>query len=318
MKKIFISRKLPGNPELILKKFGFDVESYSKDEAIPQNIFYKHITDADAIITSLTEKVDKKVIDKLTHCKIIANCAVGYNNIDVKYAKSKGIIVTNTPDVLTNATADIASALILACARRLREGEITMRSKKSILWQAGSMLGMELNGKILGIVGAGRIGTAVAKRMSAFGMRIIYFSRNQNEFLEKTYFANKVSIKKLLSTSDVVSLHLPLNRDTFHFIDSEKLNLMKPTSILVNTSRGEIIDEKELIKFLKHKKLFAAGLDVFEGEPVINPELQKLENVFLLPHIGSATKETRIAMSQLCVKNVINVLHNKKPLTPVN
>ncbi|MEW6193691.1 MAG: D-glycerate dehydrogenase [Bacteroidota bacterium] len=316
--KVFISRKLPGKPELHLRRIGFNVNSYLKDEAIPNEEFLRHSKDVDAIITSLTEKVDRKFIDSLRRCKIIANCAVGYNNIDVKYARSKGIVVTNTPDVLTNATADITSALILASARRLREGELIMRNNKSIIWQAGCMLGIELNKKILGIIGAGRIGSAVAKRMHAFGMRIVYFNRSKNEQLKKMYGARKVSLKKLLMISDVISVHLPLNESTFHFLDKDRLKLLKQTSILVNTSRGEVIDESELIKLLKKRKIFAAGLDVFEGEPYINPELHKLDNVFLLPHIGSATKETREAMSLLCVKNVVNVLKGKKPLTPVN
>lgn len=316
--KVFISRKLPGKPELQLKKFGYSAKSYPKDEAISREEFFKYSKDADAIITSLTEKVDRNFIDSLTRCKIIANCAVGYNNIDVKYARSKGVTITNTPDVLTNATADVAAALILACARRLSEGESIMRNNKSIVWQAGSMLGIELNNKILGIIGAGRIGTAVAKRMHAFGMKIVYFSKSRNEHLEKSSDAKKVPLKKLLMLADIISVHLPLNENTFHFLDDGKLKLMKPTSILVNTSRGEIIDERELAKLLKKKKIFAAGLDVFEGEPLVNPELQKLDNVFLLPHIGSATRETREAMSLLCVKNIVNVLKGKTPLTPVN
>lgn len=315
--KVFITRKFPGSPGKILKAEGFDVSVHQSEEPMPRKDFLNKCKNADAIITSLTDKIDKEALDTFTKCKVVANYAVGYNNIDVDYARKKKIIITNTPDVLTDATADVAASLILACARRLREGETIMRAVDSINWKPSFLLGMELKNKTLGIIGAGRIGQAAAKRMHGFGCKIIYFSRSKKENFEKELGAKKVSLNTLLKKSDIVSVHLPLSEKTFHFLDEEKLRLLKSTSIIVNTSRGEVIDEKAMIKLLRKKKISCAGLDVYEGEPKINPELKKLENVFLLPHIGSATIETRFAMSALCVRNVVNVLKGKKPVTPV-
>ncbi|MBI1939088.1 MAG: D-glycerate dehydrogenase [Ignavibacteriales bacterium] len=315
--KVFITRKFPGEPEKILKAEGFDASVYQSEEPVPRNEFLNKCKNADAIITSLTDKVDKEALDTFTKCKVVANYAVGYNNIDVDYARKKKIIITNTPDVLTDATADVAASLILGCARRLREGEAIMRAADSINWKPSFLLGLELKNKTLGIIGAGRIGQATAKRMHGFGCKIIYFNRSKKENFEKEIGAKKVSLNTLLKNSDIVSVHLPLNEKTFHLLDEEKLKLLKPDSIIVNTSRGEVIEEMALIKLLKKKKIFGAGFDVYEGEPKINPELQKLDNVFLLPHIGSATIETRFAMSALCVQNVTNVLKGKKPVTPV-
>lgn len=315
--KVFITRKFPGSPEKILKAEGFDVSVQQSEEPMPRNEFLIKCKNADAIITSLTDKVDREALDTFTKCKVVANYAVGYNNIDVDYARKKKVIITNTPDVLTDATADIAASLILACSRRLREGEAVMRSVDSINWKPSFLLGMELKNKTLGIIGAGRIGQATAKRMHAFGCKIIYSNRSKKENFGKELGAKKVSLNILLKKSDIVSVHVPLSEKTFHLLDDEKLNLLKPASIIVNTSRGEVIEEKALIKLLKKRKIFCAGLDVYEGEPKINPELKKLDNVFLLPHIGSATIETRFAMSALCVRNVVNVLKGKKPVTPV-
>jgi len=317
MKKILITRKLPGSPESLLIKHGFKTIIPSKDDAISKRDLLKYGKDADAVITLLTDRIDRKVIDSFRKCKIIANCAVGYNNIDIEYARSKSIIVTNTPDILTDATADLTAALVLACARRLSEGEKMMRSNQFNGWKPDMLLGMELKGKIVGIVGAGRSGQAAAKRLKAFGTNIIYYDRNKRSEFEKNQNAKKVSLNYLMKNSDIISIHLPLSSDTFHFLNETNLKKMKPSAIIVNTSRGEIIDEEYLIELLKKKKIFSAGFDVYEGEPNINPELLKLENVFLLPHIGSATIETRSAMALLCAKNVINVLKGKAPLTPV-
>lgn len=315
--KVFITRKLVGRAEQILKEKEIDVKIFSADRTISRADLLKNVKDADGIITLLTDKIDREIIDKLDRCKIIANCAVGYNNIDVQYASRKNIVVTNTPDILTDATADLTVALILACARRLGEGERMMRNNKFIGWKPQLMLGLEMKNKIIGIIGAGRIGFATAKRMKGFGTKIIYFNRSKNVKFEKEFAAKKVSLNSLLKTADVVSVHIPLDKKTFHLLNEDNLKLMKKNSVIVNTSRGEIIQEKSLIELLKQKKIFAAGLDVYEGEPQINPELLKLGNIFLLPHIGSATIETRSAMAELCAKNIINVLNGKKPITPV-
>jgi len=316
--KIFITRKISSKAIALLKKEKFKVKVYSKDKPIPRKELIKEVKDADAIISLLTEKFDKELIDKIPNCKIIANVAVGFNNIDINYAKEKNIIVTNTPDVLTDSTADLAAALILACARRLGEGERMVRNKKFKGWKPDLLLGIELKDKILGILGAGRIGTETALRMKAFKTNIIYTSRSRNLTLENEASAERVELDELLRISDIISIHVPLNEETHHLLNKEKLKLLKETAVIVNTSRGEIIDEKELIKLLKKRKIYYAGLDVYENEPKINSELLKLENVVLLPHIGSATEEARSSMAVLAAKNVIEVLNGRQALTPVN
>jgi len=315
--KVVITRKLPGEPEKFLKKNGFKVIVYKKDQTIPRNEFLKLTKDADAVLSLLTEKIDKEAIDNFNKCKIVANCAVGYNNIDVTYAKEKSLVVTNTPYVLTDATADLTVALILACARRLREGEQLMRENKFTGWKPDMLLGFDLKGKTVGIIGAGRIGRATARRLKGFGVKIIYFDRKKRDEFETEFLAKKVSVKDLMKKSDIISVHLPLGKETHHILDEEALYLMKKTAVIVNTSRGEIIEEKALIKLLKQNKIFAAGFDVYENEPNVNPELRGLNNVFLLPHIGSATVETRSAMALLAANNIISVLKGKEPITPV-
>ena len=315
--KVFITRKLVGKAEQMLKANGIQVKTFPEDRAISRVELLKNVKDADGIISMFTEKIDKKVIDNMERCKIIANCAVGFNNIDVRYANEKNIAVTNTPEILTDATADLTVALVLACARRLREGERMMRKNEWTGWKPQQLLGLEMKNKTVGIVGAGRIGYAVAKRMKSFGTKIIYFNRKNNLKFEKEFSAQRFSLSTLLKRADIVSVHLPLDKKTFHILNKDNLKLMKKNSVIVNSSRGEIIEEKSLIQLLKKKKIFAAGFDVYEGEPVINPELRKLDNVFLLPHIGSATVETRSAMAELCAKNIIKVLSGRKPVTPV-
>jgi glyoxylate reductase len=315
--KVLITREIPDSAEKLLKARGFDVEVYRKNTPIPLKELLRMGKNADGIISLLTEKFDKTVIDQLEKCKVIANYAVGYNNIDVEYAAQKNIIVTNTPDVLTDATADIAMALVLACSRRLPEGERVMRGKKFTGWQPKLLLGPELNGKFFGILGAGRIGSAVARRAKAFGTNILYYDNSSNEEIEKYLDAKKVSLNVLLRKSDFISVHLPFTQKTHHLLDKEHLNLLKPSAVLVNTARGEIVDEKELIKMLQNKKIFSAGFDVYEGEPAVNPALLKLGNVVLLPHIGSATIEARNRMAMLAAGNVIAVLKGREPLTQV-
>ena len=315
--KVFITRKLPGEPEKLLKKNGFKVTVYREDKAIPRDEFLEKIKDADAVLSLLTEKIDKETIDNFSKCKIVANCAVGYNNIDVAYAKVRKLVVTNTLYVLTDATADLTVALILACARRLREGEQMMRENKFDGWKPNMLLGFDLKGKTVGIIGAGRIGRATARRLKGFGVKIIYFDRKKRDEFETEFLSTRVNLKELMKQSDIISVHLPLSKETHHIINKENLSLMKKSAIIVNTSRGDILEEKDLIRLLKQKKIFAAGFDVYENEPNINPDLRTLENVFLLPHIGSATVETRAAMALLAANNIINVLNGKEPITPV-
>ena len=316
--KVFVTREISEKAIHLLKKEKLQVSVYKKDKPIPKSELIKNGRDADAIIALLTEKFDKELIDKIPKCRIIANVAVGYNNIDIEYATKKKIVVTNTPDVLTESTSDLAMALILACSRRLMEGERMVKAGKFKGWKPKLLLGIELKNKVVGIIGAGRIGTETAVRAKAFKTKIVYFSRSKNPELEKKTGAIKLSLDKVLKESDIISVHLPLTEETYHLLNREKLSLLKKSAVIVNTSRGEIIDEKELIKLLKQKKIFSAGFDVYENEPDINPELLKLDNVVLLPHIGSATQEARTGMALLAVRNVINVLKGKKPLTPVN
>jgi len=315
--EVFITRDIPEVAYNLLQRNRINFDYYKEDRPIPKNILRKKVKDCDALIPLLTEQIDSHLIDQMPNCKVIANYAVGYNNIDVEYAKSKKIFVTNTPNVLTESTADLTIALVLACARRLCEAEMIVRLQKYKGWKPKMLLGVELKGKIFGILGAGRIGSAIAARAHSFGTKIIYYDSHKNYVLEKNYNAKKVTLNTLLGKSDFISVHLPLNENTHHFLNKERLSLVKPTAILINTARGEIIDESYLIKMLKKNKIRSAGFDVYENEPAISKELLKLSNVVLLPHIGSATEEARNGMAILAVRNVINVLKGKKPITPV-
>jgi len=315
--KVYITQKLSSIAETLLKANKINYEVFPKDRPITKKELIKNAKDADAVISLLTDKIDKEVIDSLSNCKVIANFAVGYNNIDVQYANSKNIIVTNTPDTLTDSTADLAITLILACARRLFESEKFLRAGKYKTWKPELLLGYELKNKTLGIIGAGRIGQATAKRAASFGMEILYFNKSKKEKFEEELKAKKVSLNQLMKLSDFISVHLPLNLKTFHILNDKNLKLVKKNSIIVNTSRGEIIDEKALLNLLKKNKNYIAGLDVFENEPFINKKLLKYKNVVILPHIGSATIEARTAMAKLATENVISVLKFKKPLNPV-
>jgi glyoxylate reductase len=316
-KRIFITRDIPTIGIDFLKQKGFEVSVYKKDQPIPKNELKKAIKNCDGLISVLSDKIDKEIIDSMKNCKLIANYAVGFNNIDVDYAKSKGIVVTNTPDVLTDSTADLTIALVLACARKILESEKLVRDKKFVGWKPKLLLGMELRNKYFGILGAGRIGTEVAKRAHAFGCRIIYYSNSRNQYLENEFDAKKLSLISILKKSDIISLHLPLNNNSYNLLDEEKLKLLKPSAIIINTARGEILDEPYLIKMLKQNKIASAGFDVYQNEPNLNKEFYKLKNVILLPHIGSATTEARNNMSLLAAKNVFAVLSGKRAITKV-
>jgi glyoxylate reductase len=316
--KVFITRLIPQNGIDILKKKGYEVKVYNKKQQISQNEIIKNACNADAIITMLTDKIDDYVISRLPKLKIISNFAVGYNNIDIESASKHNIMIANTPGVLTEATADTAFALLISAGRRIIESDRFMREGKFKGWEPMLLLGTEMRGKTAGIIGAGRIGTAFAKRCLGFGMKIIYFSRSKNREFEKTLNAKKVTLNKLLEEADFISIHVPLNQNTFHLLGKKELSRMKQTVVLVNTARGEIVDEKELIKLLKSKRIFAAGFDVYEGEPRVDKELFKLNNVVLLPHIGSATLETRSKIAEMASLNVVNTFVKKRPIHFVN
>ncbi|HCF38397.1 MAG TPA: D-glycerate dehydrogenase, partial [Thermosipho africanus] len=272
----------------------------------------ERLKDADAVVTQLRDPVDKEFIDAGKKLKIIANYAVGFNNIDVEYAKQKGIYVTNTPDVLTEATADIAWALILAVARKIIPADKFTREGKFEGWKPNLFLGYEIYGKTLGIIGMGRIGKAVARRAMGFGMKIIYHNRKRVEDDYK-YNAKYVDLETLLKESDYISINAPLTNETYHLLNKERLSLLKKNAILVNTARGPIVDEKALYELLKDGKIAGAGFDVYENEPEITKGLEKLDNVVLLPHIGSATYETREKMSIMVAENIIDALEGKIP-----
>ena len=265
------------------------------------------------VVVLLGDRLDARAIDAGTELKVISNVAVGYDNLDVAYARSKGIVCTNTPDVLTDAVADYTWALILAITRRLGEGERIVRRGEWKGWAFDFMLGTSLAGKQLGIIGAGRIGRAVADRAVAFGMRIAIHSRRQVDWPG----AEWMSFDRLLATSDVVSLHVPLTPETRRLIDQRALARMKRTAYLVNTTRGQVVDDAALAWALRERLIAGAALDVFEREPEVHPDLLPFENVVLAPHLGSATRETRLAMADLAVRNVIAVLTGQAALTPI-
>ena len=274
---------------------------------------------ADAAITLLTTKVDDAFLDAAgPQLKVVANVAVGYNNIDVAACARRGVICTNTPGVLTEATADIAMGLVLMVTRRLGEGERVIRSNTPWQWGMFYMLGSGIQGRQLGIVGMGDIGTALARRARAFGMTIAYSNRKPvDPAVEAELGAQFMSLDELLATSDVVSLNCPYSPATHHLIGERELGLMKPTAFLVNTARGPIIDEAALVAALQHCTISGAGLDVFENEPAVHPGLLECENAVLVPHLGSATVETRGDMARLAAHNAVNVLAGVQPPTPI-
>jgi glyoxylate reductase len=280
---------------------------------MPADELRQRIVGKRAVVTMITEQIDKHVLELASDLKIVANVAVGYNNIDVASARSRGVIVTNTPDVLTDSVADFTWALILAITRRLSEGERLIRRNGWKGWAFDFMLGTELRGKQLGLVGFGRIARAVAARASAFGVRVACTSRRDTEHSA----IGQLSLDRLLNTSDIVSLHVPLTPDTQHLIDKRALTRMKRSAYLINTSRGPVVDEEALAWALEHRLIAGAALDVYEREPEVNPALLNLENVLLVPHLGTGTVETRTAMADLAVDNVVAVLSGKPPLTPV-
>ena len=312
MPRILVTRRLPSSVCAKLDAVG-TVDLYTGDASIPAGDLRARIANKDALVCLLTDSIDRAVIDAAPALKVIANVAVGYNNIDVPYARSRGIVVTNTPDVLTEAVADLTWAMILAIARRVSEGERLLRRGAWKGWALDFMLGTDLRGKQLGLVGLGRIGRAVAARAPVFGMRVAYASRGAAMLPD----AEALSLDRLLNTSDVVSLHVPLTPETRHLIDKKAITRMKRSAYLINTARGLVIDEAALAWALQQHLLAGAALDVYEDEPAIHPDLLQLENVLLVPHLGSATTETRTAMANLAVDNVIAVLGGRPPLTPV-
>ncbi len=274
--------------------------------------------DVDAIIPLVSQRVGEGELAGLPSLRVVANYGVGYDNIDLAAAARRGIVVTNTPDVLTNATADLALGLLLAAARRLREGLDLARSGEWSGWHPTQLMGMGLQGRVLGILGAGRIGVATARRASAFGMEIVYWNRSASPTMESDVHGRRIeNLDALLADADVVSVHLPLTAETRGLLDAARLASMKPGSILVNTARGAVVDQEALAGVLRSGHLAAAGLDVFENEPEIPADLRDLSNCVVLPHLGSATRDARQAMWDLAAANARAVLDGEDPLTPV-
>ena len=313
MPSVLVTRKLPSS--VIAKLEGVaDVDLYTGAKAISREELLQRVKGKDALICLLTDAIDNELLDAAgPQLKVVANVAVGYNNIDVPACRARGIVVTNTPDVLTNACADFTWGLILAVTRRLGEGERQLRAGAWGGWALDHMLGMELRGKQLGLVGVGRIGRAVAEKAPAFGMTVAYTEPAPIDLPG----ASHMPLDRLLATSDVVSLHVPMLPETKHLIDKKALARMKRNAYLINTSRGPVVDEAALAWALKERLIAGAALDVYEKEPEINPGLLSLENVLLIPHLASATTETRTAMADLAVSNAIAVLNGQPPLTPV-
>lgn len=292
--------------------------AWEGDEPIPIDVRDRHLAGARAAVTLLTDRVDHAFLDAAPQLRIVANVAVGYDNVDVAACRERDVVVTNTPGVLTDATADLAMALVLMTTRRLAEGDRLIRSATPWKWGMFMMLGTGLQGRRLGIVGMGGIGTAVARRARAFGMDIAYHNRSAVEAeVEQELDATLLPLDELLATSDVVSLHCPYGEATHHLIDNAALASMKPTAFLVNTARGPVVDEDALVDALGDGTIAGAGLDVFEHEPDVHPGLLGLDNAVLVPHLGSATWETRSAMATLAARNVRAVLAGDDPITPV-
>ncbi len=317
-KKVFVTRKIPKKGIELLRRH-FLVKIYQKNQVISRKELLKEVKQCDALLCLLTEKIDAEILNANPKLKVISNYAVGYDNVDVKAATAKGIPVCNTPGVLENAVAEHTFALMLALAKRIAEADSFVRAGKYKRWEPMLLLGTELEGKTLGIIGLGRIGAGVAERAKkGMGIKVLYHDIRRNKQFEKEYQAKYVSKEELLKRSDFVSLHVPLLPSTRHLIGKEELKLMKKTAYLINTSRGPVVDEKALVEALQKKHIAGAGLDVYENEPKLTPGLTKLKNVVLTPHTASATVEARTAMSELAAQNIIDVLQGKKAKFTVN
>jgi glyoxylate reductase len=298
----------------VLRAAGHRVDTFDTSAPPPRDQIMARARGCAGVITMLSDRVDDEFLDGVgSSLRIVANYAVGFDNIDLEACRQRGIRASNTPGVLTEATADLAWALILAAARNAAEGDRLMRAGDWPGWAPLQLLGLELNGATLGILGAGRIGSAVARRSRGFGMRVLYTDPSTNEALERDLGAERVDLERLVAESDVLSLHIPMTPAARHLIGAAQLAAMKPTAILVNTARGPIVDEAALVAALRTGEIAAAGLDVYEQEPRLAPGLAELPNVVLLPHLGSATPSTRSRMAAMAAENVVAVLAGREP-----
>ncbi len=316
--KVMVTARMP---EAVLARIGREhqVESYQEDPPLARQRLLKGVADKEGLSCTITDRIDQELLEHAPVLKIIANYGVGFEHIDVEAATRRGILVTNTPGVLTDATADLAFALLLATARRVVAGDRLVREGKFTYWAPFNFLGQQVSGTTLGIVGLGRIGRAVAQRAAGFGMRIIYYRRTPlpaNE--EQEIQASFAPLATLLREADFVSLHVPLTPETRHLIGDRELELMKPTAYLINSARGPVVDEAALVAALRRGQIAGAGLDVYEREPELSPGLAELENVVLLPHLGSATIETRTRMAEMAADNLLAGLQGRQPPNCLN
>ncbi|MFG6147478.1 2-hydroxyacid dehydrogenase [Halobacillus sp. B23F22_1] len=316
---IFITRKLPDEIVKSLEQH-FDIKMWEEEDTpVPRSVLLRETKDVEGIYCLLTDTIDEEVIEGAPHLKVISNMAVGFNNIDIGAAEQRGIVVTNTPGVLTETTADLTFTLLMSTARRIVEASDFLRNGNWDTWSPMLLTGQEIHGSTLGIIGLGRIGEAVARRARGFGMDLLYYNRSRKTEKEEELGIQYRELHELLKESDFVCVMIPYSPHVHHFIGKDELALMNKEAILINTSRGGIVDEEALYEALVNKQIWGAGLDVFEEEPVsADHPLLSLPNVVTLPHIGSASVKTRLQMAQLAADNIIHVLNDKSPLTPVN
>lgn len=316
MAKIFVTRKIPEVGLSLLTAAGHEVDISEKDGVLSKEELLTALSKKpyDAVLSLLTDQIDKEVFTAAPNVKIVANYAVGFNNIDIEGAKLSEVVVTNTPDVLTDTVAEYAVSLILSVAKRIPEADRFTRAGKYEAWAPELLLGSDLKGKTLGILGAGRIGTGVAERLvKGFNMRVVYYDIKPREHIEAFGAEYRDTVEAVLQEADIVSVHVPLLDSTHHLINTERLSMMKPSAYLINTSRGPVIDEAALVEALRNKTIKGAGLDVYENEPALAPGLNELDNVVVTPHIASASEETRNKMSEMAAQNIIAFFNDETP-----
>ena len=317
--KVYISRPIPNNAVEILREAGIDVEINPENKVLKKSELIKAIQNKDALLCLLTDPIDDEVLASNPNLKIVSNYAVGYNNVDIPAATARKILVTNTPGVLTETTADLAFALLMGAGRKLIAADKFTRDGKFDKWEPLGFLGQDIHGATLGIIGAGKIGTATARKgHKGFAMRILYFDPNVNEYINNELDGMRVSMEELLKESDFVSLHVPLTEKTRHMIGKKELQMMKKTAYLINTARGPVVDEEALVWALKTGEISGAGLDVYENEPAVHPDLLKLDNVILAPHIASASVHTRQEMARIAAENIVAFFRKEEIPSPVN
>jgi glyoxylate reductase len=317
--KVYVTRELPERGLRIIKE-RFDTEVWPEYAPPPKKTIIEKAKNVDALATLLSDKIDSEVFDAAPKLKMVAQLAVGFDNIDVQEATKRGIYVSNTPEVLTDTTADFAWALLMAVARRIVEADKYVRTGEwKVGWHPSMLQGRDVHGTTIGVVGAGRIGYAVARRAKGFGMKILYYDVIPRPEMEKDFDAKRVDLDTVFKESDFISIHVPLMKETQHLVNSERLRLMKKTAYLINNSRGPVVDEKALYEALKENRIAGAGLDVFEQEPTpMDNPLLKFDNVVVAPHISSASYETRSRMAEMVAENLVAFFEGKKPPNLIN